>query len=153
MKGTNLRLILLSSYLGLIACGEAYAQENAATDFIKEHVTTTVDTSDIQADPIYPKVDKIAEYPKGKEALREFLKKNLCYPYVGEEVCIQGRVMVKFVVCADGTITHPEVVRSVDPLMDAEALRVVRLMGKWIPAEINGKAVNSYFVLPIRFKF
>ncbi len=152
MKGTNLRLILLSSYLGLVACGKAYAQENAATDFIKE-LTTTVDTSDIQAGPIYPKVDKIAEYSKGKEALREFLKKNLCYPYVGEEVCIQGRVMVKFVVRADGTITHPEIVRSVDPLMDAEALRVVRLMGKWIPAEINGKAVNSYFVLPIRFKF
>lgn len=152
MKGTNLRLILLSSYLGLVACGKAYAQENAATDFIKE-LTTTVDTSDIQAGPIYPKVDKIAKYPEGIKALREFLKKNLCYPYVGEEVCIQGRVMVKFVVRADGTITHPEVVRSVDPLMDAEALRVVRLMGKWIPAEINGEAVNSYFVLPISFKF
>lgn len=152
MKGTNLRLILLSSYLGLVACGKAYAQENAATDFIKE-LTTTVDTSDIQAGPIYPKVDKIAKYPEGIKALMEFLKKNLCYPYVGEEVCIQGRVMVKFVVCADGTITHPEVIRSVDPLMDAEALRVVRLMGKWIPAEINGKAVNSYFTLPISFKF
>lgn len=152
MKETNLRLILLSSYLGLVACGKAYAQENAATDFIKE-LTTTVDTSDIQAGPIYPKVDKIAKYPEGIKALREFLKKNLCYPYVGEEVCIQGRVMVKFVVRADGTITHPEIVRSVDPLMDAEALRVVRLMGKWIPAEINGEAVNSYFVLPISFKF
>lgn len=153
MKKTILRITLLSSYIGLVACENTFAQEVAATDLVVEPVTTTEETSDIQAGPIYQKVDKKAEYPEGKEALREFLKKNLCYPYVGEEVCIQGKVIVKFVVCADGTITHPEVIRSVDPLMDAEALRVVRLMGKWIPAEINGKAVNSYFTLPISFKF
>lgn len=153
MKRLYFHLVGLAMCLGLETGTNTYAQGNNETDHIVEPVTTTVDTSDIQADPIYPKVDKIAKYPEGIKALREFLKKNLCYPYVGEEVCIQGRVMVKFVVRADGTITHPEVIRSVDPLMDAEALRVVRLMGKWIPAEINGKAVNSYFVLPIRFKF
>lgn len=98
-------------------------------------------------------VYKRADYPGGKEALIEFLKKNLVYPPEAIKDGIQGTVIVKFVVQADGRITHAEVIRSVNPLLDEEALRVVRLMGYWIPAEIEGGAVNSYYTLPIWFRF
>lgn len=97
-------------------------------------------------------IPKKARFIGGNEALREYLKENLKYPEVAKKEGIQGLVLVKFVVDETGTVRDPQIIRSVDPSLDEEALRVVRSMGKWEPAESRNKPVQSYFTLPIKFK-
>jgi TonB family protein len=101
---------------------------------------------------------KKAEFIGGNEEMIKFLSENVKYP---EDVLqanekganIHGRVYVKFVVEKDGSISDVEVVRSVHPSLDAEAVRVVKLMsGKWTPATERGKPVRSMFTLPFVFK-
>ena len=94
-------------------------------------------------------VDKVAEFPGGMSALMNFLKENIKYP---EGSSATGRVIVRFVVEANGSIGDVEIVRSVSPELDAEAERVVKLMPRWTPGEVNGKPVASYFNLPVSFK-
>ncbi len=103
-------------------------------------------------------VAKKAEFIGGNEEMIKFLSENVKYP---EDVLqanekganIHGRVYVKFVVEKDGSISDVEVVRSVHPSLDAESVRVVKLMsGKWTPATERGKPVRSMFTLPFVFK-
>jgi len=91
------------------------------------------------------------EYPGGDEARMKFLKENLIYPQETKEKKIAGRVFVSFVVEIDGSLTNFEVVRGVHPLLDAEALRVVKMMPNWVPGEQKGKAVRTQFQIPITF--
>lgn len=102
---------------------------------------------------IFYRVDKRASFPGGREQMMNFLKENLVYPQDAIDNGIQGRVMVKFVVSPSGSIRDAQVVRSVYPSLDEEALRVVRSMPNWIPAEIGNEKCASYFFQPISFKF
>lgn len=101
---------------------------------------------------IYTKVDKKAQYPGGKPALNAYLKKNLSYPQIAIDNGIQGNVMVKFVVSNKGKVKDVTVSRSVDPVLDQEAIRVVSEMPDWIPAEQRNKPCNSYYTLPVNFR-
>lgn len=87
-------------------------------------------------------VDQQPSFPGGTNALNTFIASNLKYSVVAQENGIQGRVIVKFIVEKDGSISNVEVDRSVDPGLDNEAMRVVKAMPKWIPGQINGKAVK-----------
>jgi protein TonB len=82
---------------------------------------------------------------------REYIQKNLKYPDVAAENGIQGRVFVSFVVEADGKVTNVKVVRSVDPALDREAVRVVESSPKWKPGRQRGKPVRVSFTFPIIF--
>ncbi len=97
-------------------------------------------------------VEQMPEYPGGPVALMEYLSKNVHYPEEAHEKCIQGRVIATFVVEKDGSIADASIVRSIDPLLDAEALRVVSAMPHWIPGKQNGKAVRVKYTVPITFK-
>lgn len=97
-------------------------------------------------------VEDQPEFPGGQAALMEYLRKNIKYPSICRENNIQGRVIIQFVVNRDGTIVDPEVVRSVDPHLDKEALRVVSGMPKWKPGLQRGKPVRVKFTLPVNFK-
>ena len=88
-------------------------------------------------------------FPGGQKALMEYLAANVQYP---EETCAQGRVVITFVVEKDGSITEPKVVRSVDPALDEEALRVVRGMPKWYPGKQNGVSVRVKYTIPVSFR-
>ena len=101
---------------------------------------------------IYTKVEKMAEYIGGKEALVHDIKNNLVYPQKAKEEMIEGRVFVKFIVKKDGSTCNHEIVRGVNPDLDQAALQTVKKLGKWEPAKINGKSVNSYFTLPVTFR-
>lgn len=103
-------------------------------------------------DDLYINVDKRATFPGGNNKAIAFIKENLKYPEDAANYCIQGRVIVKFVVEEDGSISDVEVVRGVYPSLDAEAVRVVKLMPKWQPAERGGKPVRSRFNFPVYFK-
>lgn len=103
-------------------------------------------------DEIYLKVEKKAEFPGGTKELMLYLAENIEYPEKAMDEGIQGRVLVRFVVRKDGSIVDPKVIRSADPLLDREAIRVVENMPDWIPARLHGKAVSSHFTLPITFR-
>lgn len=97
-------------------------------------------------------VDVMPSFPGGDAELFKWLSKNIKYPAIAEENGVQGRVMVKFAVDKDGSIYDPKVLRSVDPSLDKEALRVVKAMPRWIPAKKNGHPVSVYFTLPVTFQ-
>lgn len=84
--------------------------------------------------------------------VHQWISDHLHYPDIAVEQGIQGQVVVKFVVSRDGSITQAFVARSLDPLLDKEALRVVNSMPKWAPGMNNGQPVNVWYTLPIRFK-
>ena len=100
---------------------------------------------------IYMKVQQKAEYPGGTAALAAFLSKNLVYPKSAAETGTQGKVIVQFTVEKNGTVTDVEVVRSIDPALDKEAMRVVKMMSGWKPAKNGTKNVRSKFRLPVSF--
>ena len=97
-------------------------------------------------------VDQQPPFPGGTNALNTFIASNLKYPIAAAENGIQGRVIVKFIVEKDGSISNVEVDRSVDPSLDNEAMRVVKAMPKWIPGQINGKAVKVECSHPFVFR-
>lgn len=110
----------------------------------------------VTAEPVVQKPFEVAEvmpgYPGGDKELMKFLSDNLKYPVVDMEQGTQGRVVLRFVVGIDGNISDVQVVRSLSPTCDKEAIRVVKAMPKWIPGRQNGKPVPVYFSLPVRFK-
>ena len=101
---------------------------------------------------IFQVVEAMPEFPGGTAELMKWLQKNIKYPSISQENGVQGRVIVQFVVNRDGSIVDPVVLRSVDPYLDKEALRVVSAMPKWKLGEQRGKTVRVKFTLPIQFR-
>lgn len=93
-----------------------------------------------------------ASFPGGDEAMNEFISKNIRYPMTAHKAGIQGRVAVRFLVRETGVLDSISIVRKSDPLLDKEALRLVKSMPKWIPGKKGGKAADTYFTIPIVFK-
>ena len=103
-------------------------------------------------DLAYDVVEVMPEYPGGSEALSKYLSESIKYPEEAYKNGIQGRVIVTFVINKDGSISDAKVVKSVDPQLDEEALRVVHSMPNWIPGRQNGEPVNVKYTVPITFK-
>lgn len=102
---------------------------------------------------IYTKVEQKAEYPGGEIEMLWWINTSLYYPTMAIEEDIQGRVVLKFVIEKDGSVGDVKVMRGVHPLLDKEAIRVVkRLPQKFIPAKVGGEYVRSYMVVPVVFK-
>lgn len=97
-------------------------------------------------------VEQTPMFPGGEKKLKEFIDNNLRYPEASAKAAVQGRVIVQFMIEEDGTVSNPEVVESLDPLLDKEALRIIGLMPKWRPAKIDGKAIDTKYSVPINFK-
>lgn len=109
--------------------------------------------NDNEADIIF--IDPVMNYPQfpgGEEKLYEYIANNLRYPSEAIADNVSGRVFVKFVVEADGTITNVKVVRPLHPILDAEAVRVIEGMPKWIPSKQGDKYVSCMLTMPIRFE-
>lgn len=101
---------------------------------------------------VFMVVEKMPEFPGGMGELMKWLSKNIKYPAIAQENGVQGRVVVQFVVNRDGSIVDPQVIKSVDPYLDKEALRVVKAMPKWSPGEQRGKPVRVKYTLPVMFR-
>lgn len=97
-------------------------------------------------------VEQMPQFPGGNAALLKYISGNIKYPTIAAENGIEGRVIVRFVVTKDGSISDVTVLRSLDPSCDKEAVRVVKSMPKWIAGMQNGRAVPVYFTLPVVFK-
>ena len=90
-------------------------------------------------------------FPGGNILMLKYLADNIKYPASAVKAKKQGRVIVGFIVQKDGSITHAKIVRSIDPELDAEALRVVKGMPKWTPGTQLGKPVSVKYTLPVKF--
>lgn len=138
------------------AAEEAKAEEAKAVEQAKQNAEVKVKNK-AQADTTKKKKswDCIPEtmpyFPGGQELLLKYLAVNIKYPASAVKAKKQGRVIVTFVVQKDGSVTHAKVAKSIDPELDAEALRVVRGMPKWIPGTQLGKPVNVKYFLPVKF--
>ena len=97
-------------------------------------------------------VEQMPQYPGGEKELRNYISKNLKYPNIAKENGIQGKVIVRFVVTNTGKIERVEILRSLDPMCDKEAIRVVRTLPPFIPGKQDGKNVSVWYTLPIIFK-
>ena len=106
----------------------------------------------VEETKIFEVVEQMPSFPGGDAALMQFLSKNIKYPVVAEENGIQGRVIATFVVERDGSISDVKVVKSVDPSLDKEAIRVLKSMPKWIPGKQNGSAVRVKYTVPVTFR-
>ena len=114
---------------------------------LEEHKSIAEDLEE----KIYDVVDQSPEFPGGKNGIARYLDRNLRYPEIARENGVQGRLILRFVVNQNGEISDVNVIRGGDPSLEKEAMRVIKAMPKWVPGKINGKAVNSYFILPINF--
>ena len=103
-------------------------------------------------DEVFQEVEQAPEYPGGMAALMKWIGKEIKYPSIAQEMNIEGRVIVQFVIGRDGSVRDVQVLRTVDPTLDKEAVRVVKAMRKWIPGRQRGEPVSVRFTLPITFK-
>lgn len=92
------------------------------------------------------------EFPGGIKGLQHYIAKNIKYPQEAIENDIQGKVYVRFVVNKKGKVERESVIRAIHPLLDKEALRVVKSFPAWKPGMQNGKVVNVWYTVPIVFK-
>ena len=92
------------------------------------------------------------EYPGGEDAMTRFIQKNIKYPDLERESGIQGRVIIKFIVNGDGSLSDIYVAKGVSAGIDSEAIRVVKLMPKLKPGKQDGIPVRVQYALPIAFK-
>ncbi len=111
-----------------------------------------IDKIDARDDRIFDLVEQMPQYPGGKDASDKYFKENLKYPPLAVQQGIEGRVIVRFIVNRDGSISDVSIARSADASLDKEALRLVENMPKWIPGKQSGKNVRVNFTVPVTFK-
>ena len=117
-----------------------------------KYIEPVVEEEEPAEPEIFMVVEEMPEFPGGMGECLKFLAKNIKYPTIAQENGIQGRVIVQFVVNQDGSIVDPVVMRAVDPYLDKEALRVIKMMPKWKPGKQRGKAVRVKYTVPVTFR-
>ena len=123
------------------------AQEHKDVVVVEEKKPEPVDDN-----KVFESVEQNPQFPGGDAALLKYVSAHIRYPSVAQENNIQGRVVVQFVVTKTGSIGQVKVVRSKDPDLDKEAVRVVKTLPKFVPGKMNGHAVNVWYTLPITFR-
>jgi len=145
-----LSLILLSDFV--------FAQKDTIEMVVRkkhavdEDVPVIAGDAPVQQTTIFKVVEQMPEYPGGEMAMMKFIQSNIQYPMMEKENDIQGRVVLKFIVNEDGSVSDITVRKSLSPGLDKEAIRLVRLLPKFKPGMQQGKAVRVEYMLPILFK-
>jgi protein TonB len=106
----------------------------------------------VNKDEIFISSQEPAEFPGGPTALLKYIADNTKYPQEAVEINMQGKVIIKFAVMYDGSVSRIEVLRGVSPLLDNEAVRVVSTLPKWRPGKQNGTPVSVWFMVPVTFQ-
>ncbi len=152
-------LFAIPAFALLLAGNISCSSEATKNDDVKEKAATEKpEVVEIPAekadtkDEVFMVVEQMPEFPGGMKELMTYLKDNIKYPKAAQDKKVQGRVIVQFVVEKDGTPTEFNVIRSVDPTLDAEALRVMKEMPKWKPGMQKGQAVRVKYTVPVSFK-
>ena len=143
----RMKRILFTLLLTATVTLGAWAQENSEETRRGEDWETIAGSGgDVIDQP-----DQMPTYPGGMEGWTKYLYRNLTYPEKELRKRIEGRVLVQFVVMANGKVRDVKVIQSVSPGLDAEAVRVIKKSRGWNPGIKDGKPVNTKFTVPIRF--
>lgn len=128
----------------------AETEQNSADD---EAQTAQPVATDMHDNPLnFRIVEQLPEFPGGMVELMKWITRNLRYPPSAQRQKIQGKVVVAFIIGKDGSVSEIKVTQKADPTLDREAMRVIRMMPKWKPGEMNGKPCATYFCIPVNFK-
>ena len=127
---------------------EAKAAELAKAEAKASDVTAPADTT---KNVVYDVTETMPQFPGGQGVMMKYLAANIKYPASAVKAKKQGRVIVAFVIQKDGSVTNARIVKSVDPELDAEALRIVKAMPNWTPGTQDGKPVNVNYTIPVVF--
>lgn len=123
--------------------------EEKTTD--EDEVRPDINKEELDADD-RKVLEQLPEFPGGAVALMKWLTKNLSYPETARRRKLQGKVVTQFIVNADGSLSDLKVVEPVDPALDREALRVLRMMPAWKAGQQDGKPCRTMVCIPIVFK-
>lgn len=152
-------LFVLPAFALLVAGNISCSQDVSQTEDAKEEVVAPVSPEAKEApadstakEEVFMVAEQMPEFPGGMKEMLKFLQENVKYPENAMKNNVQGRVIVQFVVEKDGTPTEFKVLRSVDPDLDAEALRVMKAMPKWKPGMQRGEVVRVKYTVPVSFK-
>lgn len=126
----------------------AEAAELAKAEAKTSDATAPADTT---KSVVYDIPETMPFFPGGQLMLMKYMADNIKYPASAVKAKKQGRVIVTFIVQKDGSVTHAKIAKSIDPELDAEALRVVKGMPKWTPGTQNGKPVSVRYMVPVKF--
>ena len=129
----------------LIGDGEGEAKDANVTEALPQ---TPVE----QDDNVLRTVEQLPEFPGGMVEFMKWLTRNLRYPNMALQQKIEGKVVVSFIVNKDGSIANPKVEKSVNPMLDNEALRVIRMMPNWKPGIMDEKPCRTMIAIPVNFK-
>jgi protein TonB len=116
-----------------------------------ENAVTSAD-KEVMKEGAYQKVDEMPLFPGGDTALLKYIGDSTRYPKEAKIKAIQGKVITRFMVKADGTVSDVSVLKGVDPLLDHEAARVVATLPKFTPGKLKGKNVPVWYMVPITFR-
>ena len=129
------------------------AKVTPTSRIVKANVEAQVtDESAPQSKKVYRSVEQMPQFPGGEAGLMRYLQSNINYPANAAKNNIGGRVILQFVVEKDGSIGEVKVVRSIDPEIDAEAVRVIKLLPNFIPGRQDGEPVAVWYTIPVSFK-
>lgn len=144
----------VSSVTGIPEVKEKDAERNTNSEVVFEVPMEEVEMvkAPKEEETIFQVVEEMPKFPGGLQEAMVFIGKNIKYPVAAQQAKIEGRVIVRFVVGSDGSVSNVEVMRGVSPELDAEAIRVVSMMPKWIPGKQRGKAVAVKYTMPIMFR-
>lgn len=137
---------------GNISCSQGASEKQDAKEETVAPDSVAAPTDSVAKDEVFMVAEQMPEFPGGMKEMLKFLQENVKYPENAMKNNVQGRVIVQFVVEKDGTPTEFKVLRSVDPDLDAEALRVMKAMPKWKPGMQKGQVVRVKFTVPVSFK-
>lgn len=109
-------------------------------------------TQQVEEEKVYTVIEQMPIFPGGEQELLNYINKNIKYPVIAQENGIQGKVILRFVVSKTGAVDKVEVVRSLDPACDKEAVRVVKTLPRFVPGKQNGVNVSVWYTLPVTYR-
>ena len=133
--------------------GPVYEEEEVEDNYSSNETAMNEESSYSGKSETNKVVETMPTFPGGNEALMKYLSDNVKVPLYAEENGIQGKVVVSYVIDFDGSVIDVQVVQSVHPVLDEEAVRVVKNMPKWTAGTRNGMAVRTKYSIPINFRF
>jgi protein TonB len=144
LTNENVEMDIISTLVDFANTGlvDISPQEIEFVDFTETDIDKVVDICNITEKPVFP---------GGDAALLAYISNEIIYPVPAQENNIFGTVYLRFVVTKTGEIGDVQIMSSVDPILDNEAIRVIKTLPKWIPGKYNGNAVNVWFSIPIKF--
>ena len=129
----------------VIGDGEGVARQSDVTEALPQ-IPITKDSVVLKT------VEQLPEFPGGIVQFMKWLTRNLRYPSMAQSQRIQGKVLISFIINKAGSIASPTIVQSADPLLDREAMRVIRMMPHWKPGLQDGKPCRTMFAIPVNFQ-